>query len=414
MGFVVNELMRTGQYILLLQVLFQQQLFVSRRAAWILTIIYILGFSILLSCGKETNLYLLGAAIQIAMSMLFLRDRWYGKALSILTLLAVPSIIVLCLNELNRCAFNEHSGAWFWDKDQGVTGNVEFFLIVLAFTLLKRRGKIIVFISNKSKSFLSAISILFLMILDWSMSEKSGINDGTLLLLTLSNMLLVCICIWVVVIESSWKQNQLQAERYMGYVRRLEAEHAAVRSMYHDMRHHLRALNGCVQADDIGALKQYLFDLGAEISSSTRNSYTHYTENPLFNALLSEKQEEAESMGVKIEFHGGLDRDIFVRMYDLCVIVSNLLDNALENIEKSESDVIEVYVSQEKDCILFQFVNRVSGDAKVRIGRTTKENNLLHGYGLRNVKKAAERYYGLFDIYIKDGKCISKVMLMRM
>ena len=413
MGFAVNELMRTGYYILLLQALFQEQLFVRKRAARILAVIYILGFGILLLCGKESRLYLLGAATQIAVAVLFLRDRWYGKALSVLMLLAVPSIIVLCLNELNGYVFDGYSGVWFWDREQVISGDVEFFLIAAGFFLLRRKKKIVVFVSNRSKGFLSVSSVLFLMVLDWSLAEESGINDTTLLLMTLCSLLLAGICIWVLVIESSLKQNQLQAEQYLGYVKRLEAEHDAVRSMYHDLKHHLRALNSCAQTEDIEGLKQYLSDLGTEAGSNIRNSYTHYTKNPLFNAILSEKQERAENIGVKIEFHGGLDREIFVRMYDLCIIVSNLMDNALDYVEKTGEDVIEVYASQEKDCILFQFVNRVREDAKVRIGRTTKEDKLLHGYGLKNVKKAAERYYGLFDIYIKDEKCIAKVMLMR-
>lgn len=412
MSFAINELIRTTQYALLLQIFFHEQLFVKKQRAVALIVIYFLGFCGLMLLEQESKLYLLGATVQIAMSILFLREQWYGKALSILTLLSVPSIMVLCFNEFNGYFFNGYNKVWFWEKNQVVSGDAEFFLVTLLLFLLSRKEKLVLFVSNKSKCFLSLISILFLIVLDWCMSTESSIDSTMMILMILCNLLLVCVCIWVLFIESSWKQNQLQMEQYTQYVKRLEDEHDAVRSMYHDLKHHFQALDSYAQSDDMDSLKQYLSDLETEINTNTESSYTHYTKNPLFNAILSEKQNKAEAAGVQIVFRGNLDRDIFVRAYDLCIIVSNLMDNALEHAEKAGSRKIEVYASQEDRCILLQFVNNVPPSAEVKIGKTSKEDKFIHGYGLKNVKKAAERYYGDFDIYIKNGKCIAKIMLM--
>ena len=398
MNFVVNELMRTVQYTLLMEVFFHEQLHVKKKRAGILAAIYSLGFCGLVLLGQKSKLYLLGAAIQITMSLLFLRDRWYEKVLSILMLLAVPSIIVLCLDELNGYAFNGYNGVWFWERKQVISGDAEFFLITVVFFIMRRKSKFVIFVSNKSKVFLSVISILFLIVLDWSMVAESSIDSTTMMLLSLCNLLLVCVCIWVLFIESSWKQNQLQIEQYMGYVKRLEEEHDAVKSMYHDLKHHLRAIDSYVQSEDMESLKQYLFEMKEEANLNTGNFHTHYTSNPLFNAILSDKKERAEVIGVQMDFYGSLDRDIFVRAYDLCIIISNLMDNALEHAEKAGNGKVEVYASQDDNCILLQVVNNVESHEEVRVGRTAKADKLSHGYGLKNVKKAVERYYGDFNI----------------
>lgn len=104
---------------------------------------------------------------------------------------------------------------------------------------------------------------------------------------------------------------------------------------------------------------------------------------------------------------------------DICAIISNLLDNAMDEIlrlrDKGNNDTkvrIEIYPHQSYLYICCQ--NSTDRDSLEYLGaglRSTKIDKQMHGYGTRIVAKLAEKYNGCADYRIKDGMFVAQVML---
>jgi sensor histidine kinase YesM len=90
--------------------------------------------------------------------------------------------------------------------------------------------------------------------------------------------------------------------------------------------------------------------------------------------------------------------EISVEIMDLSTILANLLDNALQALEKvKENKQLSVNIKYRKGVLLICISNTYNGIVKFENGEiiTTKEKPREHGYGLRNVEAVAQKYDGV-------------------
>ena len=97
---------------------------------------------------------------------------------------------------------------------------------------------------------------------------------------------------------------------------------------------------------------------------------------------------------------------------DISAIFGNALDNAIEASEKvSESmRLITAKAARIHDMLVVAVENNMLLDGPGD-GRTSKEDTFLHGFGLSNIRKAAEKYDGQCTVKAKDGKFVLKIMI---
>ena len=89
---------------------------------------------------------------------------------------------------------------------------------------------------------------------------------------------------------------------------------------------------------------------------------------------------------------------------DLTVLISNLLDNAIEGSEKCLPEkTIQVLAETQKCCFCF-IIRNTSNPVDIVNNKisTTKSNSYLHGYGLGNIKTILEKYKGEYTMSYKD------------
>lgn len=99
---------------------------------------------------------------------------------------------------------------------------------------------------------------------------------------------------------------------------------------------------------------------------------------------------------------------------DLCAIVANLMDNAIEAAAGKENATIHLSIYPQKSYLLIMCRNATNLEKLERRGwglRTTKADEKLHGYGTRIVAKTAEKYNGCADFSLENGQFVAKVML---
>ena len=142
--------------------------------------------------------------------------------------------------------------------------------------------------------------------------------------------------------------------------------------------------------------------------------------NSLLNAVLFMKQREMEVQEISFEPMVQLEEEIFVKRSDLCRIVSNLLDNAMEACAavSVQSRLIRFTCMPVKHALLIKTVNSFSGSRKpdeTGLLRSTKKEP-GHGYGLSSVKEIMAPYQGVLNVELDEAQelaCVTVTLFER-
>lgn len=208
----------------------------------------------------------------------------------------------------------------------------------------------------------------------------------------------------------------------------VEVEHLydGIRGVRHDMKNHMAVLQNLFKKNlaDSGAageLRKYFEDMDAAVGQL--DSRVH-TGNAVCDAVISSKFLYAEK-----EIEGIiLDADDFtlsdkagMRAYDVGIILSNGLDNAIEACRKlrekqpNAKTYIEVRSFWNGKMYFIEIENSFDGslrmDGESGYPVSTKTDGEAHGIGLRNIRNCAKKYAGDMDCIIKDGRFILSVMI---
>ncbi|MCL1792680.1 MAG: GHKL domain-containing protein [Oscillospiraceae bacterium] len=173
-----------------------------------------------------------------------------------------------------------------------------------------------------------------------------------------------------------------------------------MREWKHDFVGHMQLVSGMLEkTDKIGNSEaiSYIKNLDEKIKSSYLDIVTG---NLVVDAIVSAKATVAAANGIKFEHNILLNENMPIEDTDLCSILSNLLDNAIEACCKlDEGRYIELEIIVYKNQLSIKTTNATSGEYKFENGKlkTTKSGN-LHGIGMGHVKAITESYDGIFDI----------------
>jgi len=137
------------------------------------------------------------------------------------------------------------------------------------------------------------------------------------------------------------------------------------------------------------------------------------TGNSFADALLGHKQARAERAGASIQFKGALSPDA-PEPTDLCVILGNTLDNAIEACEKTDGEkVIGISAACRSGFLFLTVTNPAPGPVAVRGGtvETTKENKTLHGFGLYSLNTVVRKYDGTVNLNSEKDRFTAEIEL---
>lgn len=193
--------------------------------------------------------------------------------------------------------------------------------------------------------------------------------------------------------------------------------YTGIRQMKHEMRGHLTNIKGLAQNGHYRELEKYISNLDGSMNIF---DFIIQTGNPVSDIIINDKYRQAEKSGVKFELDfrypnsGGYDA------YDIGIIINNLLENGLEACENviAGNKFISLSGRQRKKFFIIEVKNSFEGevnfDKHTGLPLTTKDSeaeSFLHGIGLSNVKKEAEKYMGEMEIRAYGGEFCVTVML---
>lgn len=169
----------------------------------------------------------------------------------------------------------------------------------------------------------------------------------------------------------------------------------------HDLKHYLMAIRS---ENDPSKKEQYLYEM--EHAFQVQEALAD-TGNHVLDVVLTTKSTYCVQQ--KITFNCLVDGKLinFMHVKDICSIFGNALDNAIECVrqfEDPEKRLITLNMFQQNQFLMIQFENYSEHPLvmKDHIPVTTKNNKLYHGYGLKSIKIAAEKYRGYMTVHYKD------------
>ena len=174
-----------------------------------------------------------------------------------------------------------------------------------------------------------------------------------------------------------------------------------MREWRHDYDNHMQLVVGILEkAKPNGIVDEaidYIKTLNDKIKSA---SLEIITGNYIVDAIISAKATLALSHNIVFEHNISLPAELAMDSTDLCSILSNLLDNAIEACCKLESGrYINLEMLVVRTQLIIKLINASDGEYKIEHGKlkTTKRGG-LHGIGMGHIKSIAENYGGFSDI----------------
>ena len=201
-----------------------------------------------------------------------------------------------------------------------------------------------------------------------------------------------------------------------------EAEnfYGSIRKVRHEMKNHMANIKGLAGAGEYGEIEDYVRRMDETMQEL---EYKYVTGNAVTDVIINDKCRRAEKAGIRFDadFRYGGEIPVF----DMGIILNNLLDNAIEACEKLETGkgFIHLSLKQKKQFLLLEVENSFDGAVPVQSGGglalpTTKQSILPgiiaeHGIGLENVRDVAEKYFGGVNIKVKGDVFHVTVMLQQ-
>lgn len=217
--------------------------------------------------------------------------------------------------------------------------------------------------------------------------------------------------------EEERQKSMLMEQQFkmqLNHSNNIEGFYSEIRSIKHDMSNHLICLKNLAIDNNIEDIKKYLYSISKTIS---KLDFKIKTGNSISDAIINEKFNIAKSKEIEFICDFLMPKDTLVEPVDLCVILSNTLDNAIEacvnitdpNIDKKiliKSYIRDVYLIVE---VSNTNVKKLQYDKNKII--STKLDKLNHGMGISNIETAVKKYNGVLDILEEKTKFTINLML---
>ena len=198
------------------------------------------------------------------------------------------------------------------------------------------------------------------------------------------------------------KDSQYRATLEQERAEALMESYTTQRRLTHEFANHLEALSLMLQQNDVAGARSYLTSISKTIQMNSAILNTH---NPLLDALLSKKYEEAARKGVMMYFDLSDLKDIPLDRTHLVIVVSNLLNNAIEAAAQAAPPEVHVRMKKTEGELVISVRNRVRQNVEIPEGqlpRSTKREP-GHGMGLANVCAVLEAHDAEYTLSCRDN-----------
>lgn len=199
--------------------------------------------------------------------------------------------------------------------------------------------------------------------------------------------------------EALEQSNRIANMREL-YYEGLQREQRQVRTLRHDLRNHITVVLGLLEQEEQQKAIDYLLQLS---DSPALGGSRQICENEAANVVLTSKMEDMARDGLECDLSVSLPKNLLISDIDLCALLGNALDNAMEAAVLTNDHRIILRCRTEKGMFMLRVENALPGDRLPDLS-TTKPNKALHGFGLVGMREIAQRYGGSLETRTEFGR----------
>ncbi len=207
------------------------------------------------------------------------------------------------------------------------------------------------------------------------------------------------------------KMALYQAELLKTHYSEVENMYRNMRGWRHDYRNHIQVMKAHISSGDIAALSDYLDLLDKDLQAV---DMVLKTGNAMVDAILNSKISLAHSKNIKVSANASIPVKLSISEIDLCVIIGNLFDNAIEAslLLPEDKRHIRVYMDMKNTQIYISFTNFTAAEKQSKQGglfKTSKGDG--HGFGLIRIDSIIEKLGGYLSRNSESGAFTTEILL---
>ena len=198
-----------------------------------------------------------------------------------------------------------------------------------------------------------------------------------------------------------------ESEIMQKYFTEVENMYASMRAWRHDYRHHIQTMKAHAANGEYEQIDRYLDQLDNDL---TKVETIVRTGNRMADAVLNSKLSLAAKNDIRLKIQAQLPQTLQMTELDLCIIIGNLLDNAISACMElpPEKRLIRIYMEMKGNFLYLSFINTAPGKKQTSFLSRKGEG---HGYGLSRVDAMVQKYGGYVNRASEDEAFSTEVLL---
>ena len=220
----------------------------------------------------------------------------------------------------------------------------------------------------------------------------------------------VAAAVWVLLRRSDRRIAAYQNKLLARQIAEGENLYLTMRGWRHDYHNHLQTLKARMDMGQIDGARAYLNNLEQDLDGIRTLAETG---NASVDAILNAKLSLVLKQGIDLSFKAAVPKSLTVSDIDLCVILGNLIDNAMESCERVEEGrrFLRLYIGVLRQQ-LYISISNATGETVRKIDAayiSAKRGN--HGHGLRRIDRVVEKYGGYVNRQNEPGVFVTEILL---
>jgi len=210
-------------------------------------------------------------------------------------------------------------------------------------------------------------------------------------------------------------ENLILSDQARAYEKELTMQQEnvdAIRAYRHDMKHHLLAMRVMNKEGKVDELDRYIVQVSEALSEIEPIAYTG---NVGVDGVLNYMLQKAKHNGIDVQLHVVIPEDLDIPVFDMNIILGNLIENAIEANECVDKPRIDILMKYVKNALLIEISNTHVNTIDLINNEmvSTKQDKTTHGYGIRNVRKVLSKYEHSLVFEENEDIFVVRVMLRK-
>lgn len=212
--------------------------------------------------------------------------------------------------------------------------------------------------------------------------------------------------------EQIYKIYALKSEMQSKYYLEREEVYKETRKLGHDFKNHMLCISSLLKNNKLQEAMEYLDSISEE---SFLYPILIESGNDIVDAVLNQKNATARELHIGITIHADVPEKLGIKSIDMCAILSNLIDNAIEasiRIKEENNRCIQVKISPYKSYMLILISNHVDPNETINIKTLkTMKKGENHGLGTDIVKNTVRKYDGTIEYFYENDIFTVKILI---